>query len=303
MQNFIALIMRGRIQAILATVLSAFMALMVTPIAIISMAIPVLATLRNGVQEGFVVVAAAVLVLAGLGGLVFQMPVAFALFGLMLWLPVWGLAYVLGSSRSLAKTLGGAALGGFVLVGLQYLLLDSPFDFWREILAGFMQGRLDVAVVPLAEQNQLFDMLAQWMPGGIAASWFISTAIALMLGRWASLKLDNSDAFGNEFRNLRFTHIWLIALPLLLLPMLLLGAGPGFSSQLYLVGMMLFVLQGISLAHAFAHWHQAKRIWLVGLYFVLFIGAPYSTVVVAALGYADGWLDFRRKVGIENQNP
>lgn len=304
MQALIAFIMQGRVQAIMATALTALMALVITPIAIVSMALPVLATLRNGAQEGLIVVASAIFIFTGLGWLLFGLPIAFAVFGITLWLPVWGLALILGSYRSLAKAISAAALGGFLLIGLQYLLLDSPFEFWKEVLSGFMQGRFDEAVVPLNEQNQLVEMLAQWMPGGVASSWFISTALALMLGRWASFKLDNTDAFGAEFRALRFERLWLIVLPFLLVPMLLVDSDsiPGLGSQFYMVGLMLLMLQGISLAHAFAHWHQANRIWLTGLYVVLFIGAPYSTVIVAALGYADGWLDFRTKVGMNNQS-
>jgi hypothetical protein len=32
------------------------------------------------------------------------------------------------------------------------------------------------------------------------------------------------------------------------------------------------------------------------LYFVLFVGLPYSVTAIAAAGFADGWLNFRAKI-------
>ncbi len=303
MQNLVALIMKGRVQAILAAVLTLLLALMVTPIAIISMAILVLATLRNGLQEGLIVAISAILALIGLGGLLFQMPMPFALLGILLWLPAWGLSGVLGASHSLAKAFSAAAVGGFLIVGLQFLAWENPVGFWRDVLFAFIQEQIDLTVMPQAEQDQLIDMLAKWMPGGVAASWFISMAAALSLGLWALLKLDDSGSFGAQFRHLRFERFWLIVLPLLFIPMLVASdSNPGVGGQLYVVGMMLFLLQGISVAHAFAHQYRIPRIGTAVFYLALFIGAPYSTIMLAILGYTDGWLDFRAKAGINNQN-
>jgi len=301
-KGLVTLVMKGRVQAIVATVVFAMAALVVTPMAVVSAAIVVLATLRNGAREGLLVALSGMLAIAGLGGLMFQMPLALALLGLMLWMPAWGLAVVLGNSASLARALETAAFGGLVVVGLQYLLLQDPAVFWGETLQQHLQ--FDPAAIPEDQQRELFAAIAGWMPGGIAASWMVSMSLALMLGRWGQALLDRPGAFGAEFRELRFSRTWLLLLPVLLgLSFVAYGGEPSLAGQFYLVGMTLFLLQGISVAHALVNNLGAQAGWLFGLYFLLLVGAPHSVTAVAAAGYADGWLNFRAKVRGGSQRP
>ena len=302
MKGLVTLVMKGRVQAIVATVVTAMLALVITPMAVISAAIVVLATLRNGAREGLVVALSGILAIAGLGGLMFQMPLALALLGLMLWMPAWGLAVVLGNSGSLASALEAAAFGGLAVVGLQYLLLQDPAMFWDQTLQQYLQ--FDPAAIPEDQQRELLGAIAGWMPGGIAASWMVSMSLALMLGRWGQALLDRPGAFGAEFRELRFSRTWLLLLPVLLgISFLAYGGEPSLAGQFYLVGMTLFLLQGISVAHALVNNLGAQAGWLFGLYFLLLVGAPHSVTAVAAAGYADGWLNFRAKVRGNSQRP
>jgi len=294
-KGLITLVMKGRMQAIVATVVTAMAALLITPMAVVSAAVVVLATLRNGAREGLVVAVSGILAIAGLGGLMFQMPLALALLGLMLWMPAWGLAVVLGNSGSLDRALEGAAFGGLALVGAQYVLLQDPGAFWGEMLQQYVQ--FDPAAIPEDQQRELLSSIAGWMPGGVAASWMISMGLALMLGRWGQALLDRPGAFGAEFRELRFSRTWLFLVPVLLgIGFLAYGGEPSLAGQFYLVGMTLFLLQGISVAHALVNNLGAQAGWLFGLYFLLLVGAPYSFTAIAAAGYADGWLNFRAKV-------
>jgi hypothetical protein len=305
MKGLVTLVMKGRMQAIVATVLTATLALMVTPLAVISAAIVVLATLRNGAREGLLVALSGALAIAGLGGLTMQMPLAFGLFGLLLWIPAWMLASILGSSHSLARTLEAAAFGGLLVVGIQYLLMGNPAEIWGSILQQYMQGQFDPAVISEDQQQQLMAVISGWMPGGVAASWLISMSLAVLLGRWAQALLEKPGAFGAEFRELRFSTTWLILVPVLLaLSFFVYGGEPSLAGHFYLVGMALFLLQGISVAHALVERLGKQTIWLFGLYFLLFVGAPHSVTAVAAAGYADGWLNFRAKVrGGSDQPP
>jgi hypothetical protein len=304
-KGLVTLVMKGRMQAIVGTVLTAMLALMVTPLAVVSAAIVVLATLRNGAREGLLVALAGALVIAVLGSLAMQMPMAFGLFGLMLWIPAWLLASILGSTHSLAKALEAAAVGALMVVGIQYLLLGSPSEFWGSILQQYMQGQFDPAVIPEDQQQEVLAVIAGWMPGGVAASWLISMSLAVLIGRWGQALLDRPGAFGVEFRELRFSKTWLILVPLLLaISFFVYGGEPSLAGQFYLVGMTLFLLQGISVAHALVNRLGGQAGWLFGLYFLLFVGAPHSVTAIAAAGYADGWLNFRAKVrGGSNQPP
>jgi len=304
-KGLFVLVMKGRTQAIVATVVSAVLALMITPLAVFSAAIVVLATLRNGAKEGLLVALSGALAIAGIGGLMMNMPLAFGLFGLMLWVPAWLIASVLGSSHSLSKSLEAAAFAGLLVVGIQFLLLGNPGEFWGSILQQYMQGQFDPAVIPEDQQQQVVAMIAGWMPGGVAASWFISMALAVLLGRWGQALLEKPGAFGAEFRELRFSKTWLILVPVLLaISFFVYGGEPSLAGQFYLVGMALFLLQGISVAHALVNRLGRQTGWLFGLYFLLFVGAPHSVTAIAAAGYADGWLNFRAKVrGGSDQPP
>jgi len=295
MKGLLSLLMRGRAQAVMGTVIAAMMALLITPMLVISAGLVVLATLRNGPREGLLVVLMSTLALAALGGLIFQMPLALAGVGLMLWLPAWGLATVLGNSGSLMRALEMAALAGFVLVVAQYLLLGDPAVFWGGLMREYMQQALDPSVVPADEQHRLLAIVSSWMAGGVAATWTLSLALALMFGRWGQAAMDRPGAFGSEFRALRTSRAWLYVVPLLLAGSLF-GGGANIAGQLYVVGVVLFLLQGLSVAHGLVAITGATTVWLFGLYFLMIVGMPHSVTAIAAAGYADGWLDFRARV-------
>ena len=90
--------------------------------------------------------------------------------------------------------------------------------------------------------------------------------------------------------------VLLLLVPVLLVVGVLLSGGePTLIGQLYLVGMVVFLLQGISLAHGLVAELGGSPAWLVGLYLLLVFVAPQGATVVALAGYADGWLNFRAR--------
>jgi uncharacterized protein YybS (DUF2232 family) len=119
--------------------------------------------------------------------------------------------------------------------------------------------------------------------------------------------LDRPGAFGAEFRELRFGRWLLIVVPLLLVAgVLMTGGEPSLLGQVYLIGMVVFLIQGISVAHALVNDFAASSAWLVGLYLMLLLIAPQGATMVAVMGYADGWLNFRararaRRSGTDNE--
>ncbi|MGB5569088.1 MAG: DUF2232 domain-containing protein, partial [Sedimenticolaceae bacterium] len=119
---------------------------------------------------------------------------------------------------------------------------------------------------------------------------------SLLLARyWASL-LDRPGAFGEEFRQLRFGRWLLFLVPVLLLVgVVLTGGEPSLIGQLYLVGMVLFLIQGVSVGHGLVAEFGASPAWLLGLYLLLIFVAPHGATMVALAGYADGWLNFRAR--------
>ncbi len=295
MRRLLALAMKGRAQAVMATVVTAMVALLISPLSIVSNGLVMLATVRNGPREGLLVVALSAVAMALLGGLIFRAPAVLGFLGLMLWLPAWGLATVLGRTGSLARTLELATVLGMLVVGAQYLWLGDPAAFWSGLLQEYMQASWDPTVIPEAEQRALLHQLSVWMPGGIGAVWTLSMMLAVLFARWAQASLTQPGAFGEEFRRLRVSRPWLILLPVLLAAAML-SRQPSLLGQLYVVVMVLFLLQGLSMAHAIVNGTGASRGWLFGLYFLLIVGLPHSITALAAAGYVDGWLDFRARL-------
>ncbi len=296
MKAFVDWVMKGRMQAVIASTVTLVLALIVTPLSIVSAGVVALTVLRQGWREGILVLASALLALAGLGGLLFQMPIAAALLGLMVWVPAAALGAVMGRTGSLRIAIEAAAIGAAIIVLLQYALMGDPAAFWAETLNAFVVAQVDTDAVQTADLEALIAATAGWMAGGVAAAWFLATLASLLLARyWASL-IDRPGAFGEEFRALRFGRWLLVIVPVLLVVgVLLTGGEPSLAGQLYLIGMVVFLLQGISVVHALVHDFAASVAWLVGLYLMLLLIAPQGATMVAAMGYADGWLDFRAR--------
>jgi hypothetical protein len=242
------------------------------------------------------VVLSALLAIGGLGGLLFQMPIAAALIGVILWVPAAVLGAVMGRSGSLRIAIEAAAVGASAIVLMQYALLGDPAVFWADTLNAFISERVQPEALQGANLEALISATAGWMAGGVAAAWFLATLASLLLARyWASL-LDRPGAFGEEFRALRFGRWLLILVPVLLVAgVLATGGRPSLMGQLYLIGMVVFLIQGISVAHALVADFSASVGWLVGLYLMLLLIAPQGATMVAVAGYADGWLDFRAR--------
>jgi len=298
MKSLLNWIMQGRLQAILATLISVCSALVFSPMLIASAAIIALATLRNGMREGLWVLLASLLSLALCSSLLAVSPWALLLPAGWLWLSAWSSGWLLRRGRGLAGTLEPAMVGAWLLVGLQFLLLDAPTEFWRGLIRNLLQTQLDTLLLDNAQQQLLVSTLATWMPGAIAASWFVLSSSTLLLALWAEATLRDTNDFAKAFQALRFSRSWLIIAPLLLIPALLseeAGAG-GITSQLYLVMVTLFVLQALSLVHYLARHFQIKRFWLTGTYVLLILGMPFSLNIASLAGYLDGWWDFRARL-------
>jgi hypothetical protein len=296
MKAFAVWVMKGRMQAVIAVTVSAVLALIVTPLSVVSAAVVMLAVLRQGWREGLLVVLSSLLALGGLGGLLFQMPIAAALMGLVLWAPAAALGAVLGRSRSLRVAIEAAALGGAAVVLAQYALMGDPAAYWTELLNEFVAERVDPAALQGADLEALVSASAGWMAGGLGAAWFLATLASLLLARYWSTQIDSPGAFGVEFRALRFGRVALLVVPMLLVfGVLITGGEPNLLGQLFLVGMLLFLLQGISVAHALVADFSAPVGWLIGFYAMLVLVAPHAATAVAMAGYADGWMDFRAR--------
>ena len=296
MKTFANWVMKGRMQAVVVATVLAMLALLVTPLGLISAAVIALTFLRQGLKEGGLVLGSALLAITGLGGLLFQMPMGTLLVGVLLWVPAAALGAIMGRTGSLRLAIEASAVLAALVVLAQYAMMADPAAFWADALNEFLRERLDQEILATADLDEFIGLMAGWMAGGMAAVWFLGSVVSLLLARYWSSLIDRPGAFGEEFRQLRFGRWLLLLVPLLLLlGVILTGGEPSLLGHLYLVGMMVFLVQGISVAHGLVAEFGGSPAWLVGLYLLLIFVAPQGVTMVALVGYTDGWLDFRAR--------
>lgn len=295
MRALAAFLMRGRLQAIFVTATCAVLSLLLPPLSYLSGAAVGLVTLRRGSREGLVVMLGAGLALGLL---------AFATLGnaspglayvIVVGLPVWILGVILRATASLALTLVAATfMGGLIVVGVHLFTTDTA-TWWREIL--------DVVVKPALEQAQAFDTqqinlllaeLSRVLTGLLAAAVVLSLTISLLIARWWQGILYNPGGFRQEFHGLHISRK--LAVPtVIVLGVALLGKGdPGqIATEFLAVLLVLYMIQGLALAHRMADRFSAHVAWLVALYVLLLLALPQVGVVLAAAGFTETWLNFR----------
>ena len=294
MRLIAAYAMRGRLQAV--TVIAAFtvLSLIVAPLSYLGAGAIALVILRHGVREGVVVALAAMLGTGVLSWLALGSFLPAVAVAASLWLPVGLLAMVLRSSGSQGLVLVAAGALSAVGVALLYLLVESPVDWWRQVIQEVLGPALGKQGV--AMEGKALDNVAGLMTGLVAVVAMVGQLISLWLGRWWQAVLYNPGGFGEEFRALRLPQAMALAtLVLAALAMALPGGLGRFAGELAVIGLALFVFQGLAVVHAIVAQRGASVGWLVGVYLMLLVlGAP-ATIALAAGGMADTWMDFRRR--------
>jgi hypothetical protein len=223
-----------------------------------------------------------------------------ASFALSLWLPVWLLAGVLALYRALSLAmLVNLALGIALILGA-WLVLDDPAAWWLQHFTDVVIPALEQAGMKLPPETELQTALqatSRLMTGVLSASLVLGLAISLMIARWWQSELARPGAFGEEFRRLRLGSLT-AGLAMLLVVGLSLAGGKAadLGANLTLVFMVVFMLQGLALAHAAIHQAGANKAWLIGLYVLLAFSLPWGMLVIAVLGWLDNWLNFRARL-------
>jgi hypothetical protein len=214
----------------------------------------------------------------------------------VLWAPLWVLAMVLRSTRSLmAAVLGAALFGVTILLGL-HLATADPAVYWAEMLEPLRAGLVDGGVVTEAASQALIQGLSKWMTGAVAASVYAQFLLALFLGRWWQAQLYHPGGFGAEFRDLRLPRALGYG-SLAVVGLSLFRPETAWTYELVVLVVPLLLVQGLAVAHGVRHRLGAGGGWLVAVYVLLVVGLPYAEMAVAVLGLADLWLNIRARVG------
>jgi hypothetical protein len=297
MRVLAAYLMRGRIQAMFVTATCAVLSLLLPPLSYLSGAGIGLVTLHRGSREGLLVMLGAGLALGLLAFAALGNPSSGIAYVLVIGLPIWLLGWILRFTQSLALTLIAAAFTGvLVVVGVHLFTADTAV-WWREIL--------DVVVKPALEQagafndaqqiNALLDELSQVLTGLLAAAMMLSLVISLLIARWWQGMLYNPGGFRQEFHGLHISRaLALPALAVLAITLLNKGETGQIATECLMVILVIYMIQGLALAHHLAARYGAHIAWLIALYGLLLVALPQVGTALAAAGFAETWLNFRK---------
>ena len=304
MKALAAYIVSGRWQEALVTAASGLLALLLLPLSCLGAAAIALVTLHVGVLSGLqvlVLATASVILMYLLAGVQALVVIVMAL---LLWLPCWLVATVLQQTRDLGAALKAATLFGVTLLLLVYATIQEPAAAWLDVLkvllamveeAGFrLEGLSD---------EQLLQEFAALMTG-VAISWLVvGIAASLLLARWWQSLLVHPGGFREEFSNLRLGNLaGMLTLGMLLVARLTQDTVSEITAQLAMIMLVPYLLTGLAIVHSLVKQAGRGYGWLAAVYLLLAF-VPQTTLLLAAGGLLDTWVDLRRRLGRKDRSP
>lgn len=157
------------------------------------------------------------------------------------------------------------------------------------------------AQIPVESIDSVFDTAAQLMTGTFVSSMLLSLSLVLIIARWWQALLYNPGGFGEEFINLRLGYpAAIIGSGLFVLAVL---SNKNLITELAMVSLALFFLQGIAIVHNIARKMKNPIMWLVGFYAIFLLALLQTLAGICALGVIDTFADFRSRVqGIQHRD-
>ena len=294
MQRLIRFIMAGRTQAIIIAVLFTILSIFIPPIALLSHSTIALVTLRHGWLFGLQIS----LLASGLLLLFFftliEDPIRFTLLILLQWLPVILLASLLMKTVSWQRTLQTTFAMSVIALLLFYYFVPEPENFWLTLLEQTLKPLLIEAQMPLVKIETLFAETIPWMTGALIAIIMLGWITTLLLARYWQATLYNPKGFAKEFQQISLGKI--MALLMIAITILsLINNESKLFSELLLLGMVVFLFQGLSISHAMVNQLKMGKGWLVGLYIFLLLAFQLVIMILAIVGTIDNFAKFRQR--------
>ncbi len=282
--------MQGRSGALVVAIASTTLGLFITPFMLLGGAAVTLVTLRQGVAEGGWIVLGTLLAVGSAA--YFSIGEAAAALRLVEvlaagYVPLWLLGALWRSTASLSLTLNGLAILTAVAVAVLFAVIDDPQQWARTTLFGVS---LDEFEPQLRQQLEFYARVET-----IVLLSYFSLAGQLMLGRWWQAILYNPGGFKQEFYRLRLGRTLALAAAVIWAGALASG-GQGVLSGIGVAFLATFVLQGLAVVHTVTALTDKQSAWLFGVYgLLLFLTLP-AMVILALVGAADNWYDFRARM-------
>lgn len=297
MRALASFIMNRRIQAVFAAAGFALLGLLLPPAGYLSGAAVALVTLRLGALQGLLIVLGAIASVGAFGSLTWGDGTLSLVFALGMWLPLWLLALVWRGTVSLNGTLLAAAGIGVLLALAMHWVLQDPVAWWRGFLEVLRPAMEQAGVFKDGEGvERAMDGMARIMTGLMSAALVISLMLSLFIARWWQAALYNPGGFRREFHALRIDRRAAVVLVALLALSLIGGDGVrALATDLVMVGIVVYLFQGLALVHGMVAAFRANPFWLVGLYGLMVLASPHMVMLLSAMGFADTWFDFRAR--------
>ena len=284
--------MAGRIQAAIFVVISTTVSLLIPPLIVFSNAAIALITLRKGWQQGVIYTILATATLVILSVALKQQASSGIIAGLANWLPIVLIASALAMTKSWNKTFQLTLLVGVAGVLLFHLMYQDAEGYWKPILEQMKPLLQQSYQLENGKIDEIINEASSWMTGTFASALAVIAIISLIIARNWQARLYNPGGFGEEFRQIVIGKQFAIAL--------LTGIAIAAITQnqivmeLVMVGVSVFMFQGLSLAHALVKQREMNAGWLVGLYILMFIMLIQMIVLLAAFAIIDSFVDFRK---------
>ncbi len=287
-------IMAGRIQAAIFVVLSTLISLLLPPLIVFSNASIALITLRKGWQQGILYSLLAIITLVIVSVLLKQQASSGFLAGLATWLPVVLIASALAMTKSWSKTLQLTLLLSVAGVLLFHLTHPDAAAYWEPMLKQIKPMLQQAYQLSDSKLDETINNAATWMTGIFAATLAIIAILSLMIARnWQSM-LYNPGGFGEEFRQIAIGKQASIAM-LVGITLAVITTNQ-LIIELIMIGVAVFMFQGLSLVHSIVKQREMSVRWLIGLYVLMFLLLIQMIVLLATFGLVDNFADFRRQV-------
>jgi hypothetical protein len=296
MKVLAAWIMRGPWQATLVVVTATLLVLwlpVLSPVLFLSGAALALVVLRQGAARALKVlllamIAGSVLTLFITGSI---MPLVWLV--LIYWLPLLGLAVVLRITISLDTTVRLLAIAGALAVIVFYLTIGEPSGWLTNPSQQATEAFSADTGIDQTTMLQWLQVVETLVPGLFVASLLMSLLAALLLARWWQSLLYNPGGFRKEFHQLRLGKWLAIIMIVLFVATLISGADVPLIANITLVMSMLYLVQGMAIAHGIVTKLGLSPAWLVAFYILVVFAISQLVIILSVI---DAWANFRNRV-------
>jgi hypothetical protein len=311
LRRFTNYLLMHRGQALVLTVLSAVLSLILPLFGLIAISIALLLTLLKGAKEGAVFTFAASFpyLFGFFAGHQVSVPlVVWAGAGAALLTNVLSYIFALMLARRInfSQLIQIVALMGVLIVSVVHLVYPDVADWWAEGLQAYYSQASKALnllnTIDTKTQTYVLDTInttKYYATGFLLAALLTNAIFQLIVARWWQATVFSPGSLKRELHHIRLNSL---AGFLFVMGLVFAYLGNIVVLDIMPIAYVLFSLAGLSLVHyAFGLVYSSTRwFWLMIFYFTLIVAMPISMIFVSMLALLDVWFNLRRKLKKSN---